>query len=37
MIEQITKENPSFPITPNGIKLFKDYNINWASLPPAHK
>ena len=37
MIEQITKENPSFPITPHGIKLFKDYNINWASLPPAHK
>ena len=37
MIEQITKENPSFPITPHGIKLFKDHNINWASLPPAHK
>jgi hypothetical protein len=37
MIEQITKENPSFPITQSGMKLFRDYTINWSNLPQTHK
>lgn len=35
MIEQLTKENPSFPLVSTATtRLFKEYTINWQSLPP---
>lgn len=37
MIEQITKENPSFPMTNQAVKLFKEGTINWSNLPQSHK
>jgi hypothetical protein len=37
MIEQITKENSSFPITQQSVKLFKEGTINWSNLPQSHK
>jgi hypothetical protein len=37
MIESITKENPSFPITQQSVKLFKEGTINWSNLPQSHK
>jgi len=37
MIEQITKENPSFPMTQQAVKLFKEGMINWSNLPQSHK
>ena len=32
MIEQITKENPSFPYNQQRIKIFRDGFINWQHL-----
>ena len=37
IIEQITRENPSIPITQTNMRLFKDCNINWSSLAQSHK
>ena len=37
MIEQITKENPSFPMAQQAVKLFKEGVINWSNLPQSYK
>jgi hypothetical protein len=37
IIERFTLESPSFPIAPSGMKLFKDYQINWSAIPQSHK
>jgi len=37
MIGQITKENPSFPMTQQPVKMFREGPINWTNLPQNYK
>lgn len=37
LLEQLVKEQPSFPVGSNSKKLFKNITINWTSLSQTHK
>jgi cell division protein FtsL len=37
MIEQLIKENPSFPYQSNNKKLFKEAQISWSRLSQTQK
>jgi hypothetical protein len=37
MIEQLIKENPSFPYKSNNKKLFKEAQISWSRISQTQK